>query len=56
MVNEFHEHGKLPSSFSSYFVALIPKVKNPHNLSEFRPISLLGSRYKIISKLLAKIF
>lgn len=34
-------------------MALVPKVKNPHELSEFRPISLLGCLYKIISKLLA---
>lgn len=35
MVNEFFEYGKLPSSFSSYFVALVPKIKNPHKLSEY---------------------
>lgn len=33
-------------------MALVPKIKNPHKLSEYWPISLLGCLYKIISKLL----
>ncbi|GKB66637.1 RNA-directed DNA polymerase, eukaryota, reverse transcriptase zinc-binding domain protein [Tanacetum coccineum] len=33
--------------------ALIPKVPNAKNVSDFRPISLIGSQYKIIGKLLA---
>lgn len=53
MVNEFFVHGKLPLGFSSYFVALIPKINNPQCLSKFRSISFLGSLYKIISKMLA---
>lgn len=35
MVNEFFESGKLPLSFSLYFVALIPKVRNPQSLNEY---------------------
>jgi hypothetical protein len=42
----------LPKSFSSYFVALIPKINSPFSLSDFRPISLLGCLYKIIAKVL----
>lgn len=53
MINDFFASGRLPMSFSSYFVALIPKVKNPQCLNEVRQISLLGCLYKIISKLLA---
>lgn len=53
MVNEFYNYSLLPPRFSSFFVALIPKVADPHCLSEIRPISLLGCMYKIISKLLA---
>jgi len=34
-------------------IALIPKKDNPSNLNEFRPISLVGCVYKILSKILA---
>lgn len=34
----------------AYFVALIPKLKSPRSLKEYRPISLLGSIYKLLSK------
>ncbi|KHN47625.1 hypothetical protein glysoja_036477, partial [Glycine soja] len=36
------------------FIALIPKVSDPQGLSDYRPISLIGCVYKIVSKLLAK--
>jgi hypothetical protein len=50
---EFYSNSKLPSSFSSYFITLIPKVLNPHELKDFHPISLLGSLYKLLAKVLA---
>jgi hypothetical protein len=52
LFDQFHGTAKLPSSFSSYFVALIPKINSPFSLGDFRPISLLGCLYKIIAKVL----
>lgn len=52
-INEFHRNGKLPRGINSSFIALIPKIETAMNLSEYRPISLIGSMYKILSKVLA---
>jgi hypothetical protein len=51
--NQFHGSEVLSRCLLSYFVTLIRKVKCPLSLKEYRPISLLGSLYKIISKVLA---
>jgi hypothetical protein len=52
MFDQFHGIGSLPKSFTSYFVTLIPKINSPFTLGDFRPISLLGCLYKIVSKVL----
>jgi hypothetical protein len=53
MFDQFHGIGSLPKSLLSYFVTLSPKVNSPFGLGDFRPISLLGSLYKLIAKVLA---
>ncbi|GAU26985.1 hypothetical protein TSUD_290350 [Trifolium subterraneum] len=53
------EGGSLTKPFSleeglnSTFIALIPKVDNPQHMNDCRPISLVGSLYKIMAKVLA---
>lgn len=51
---QFHANEVVPKSMLAYFVALIPKVASPISLKVLRPIYLLGSLYKILSKVLAK--
>ena len=50
---EFHRNGRLTRGINNTFIALIPKVFSPQRLNDFRPISLVGSMYKILSKVLA---
>ncbi|GKD78976.1 RNA-directed DNA polymerase, eukaryota [Tanacetum coccineum] len=52
-VEWFFEHGDFAIGCSSSFVALIPKVLDPKVVSDYRPISLIGSLYKVITKILA---
>ena len=43
----------MPSGLNETFICLIPKVKSPQQITEYRPISLCNVSYKIISKVLA---
>ncbi|XP_028108798.1 uncharacterized protein LOC114307598 [Camellia sinensis] len=52
-VMEFHRHGKLTNGITSSFITLIPQKDCPESLADYRPISLIGSLYKILSKVLA---
>ncbi|GLT59681.1 hypothetical protein SLA2020_324880 [Shorea laevis] len=52
-IREFHRNGKLVKGSNASFIVLVPKKTNPQGMNDFRPISLIGSMYKIISKLLA---
>lgn len=51
----FEEHGKLDSSCNSSFISLIPKIKDPLMIGDYRPISLIGCIYKIISLRMKKV-
>ena len=52
-VKDFEVNGKWPRGSNVYFLCLIPKVENPQQFAEFRPISPVGCLYKIISKALS---
>jgi len=52
-ISEFHRNGKLTKGINNTFISLIPKVDSPPKLSDFWPISLVGSMYKILAKLLS---
>ena len=49
----FLNSASLPANLNHTFITLIPKVKNPEFIFEFRPISLCNVLYKIFSKVLA---
>ena len=50
---EFHANGIFPKGSNASFITLVPKVPDPQNLNDFRPISLIGCVYKIVVKLLS---
>ena len=52
-LEEFHEIGYIPKGCNASYIALVPKVKDPCKLDQFRPISLMGAIYKVIAKVLA---
>ena len=49
----FLNHGLTPPKFNDTHIVLIPKVKNPTKVIEYRPISLYNVVYKLASKILA---
>jgi hypothetical protein len=53
---KFHTRGKFEKSLNATFVSLIPKKTGAMDVKDFRPISLVGGIYKIISKVLANRF
>nr|GFA16594.1 RNA-directed DNA polymerase, eukaryota [Tanacetum cinerariifolium] len=53
-VNCFFDKGRFSRGSNSSFIALIPKVMDAKFVTDFRPISLIGSVYKVVTKILAK--
>ena len=49
---EFHVNVAFPKGLNSSFIAIIPKIKDPQYISDFRPISLIECVYKVIAKIL----
>lgn len=54
MFREFHQAGSFVKSLNSTFIVLIPKMEGANDIKQFRPISLVGCIYKLISKVLTK--
>ncbi|GKA04200.1 RNA-directed DNA polymerase, eukaryota [Tanacetum coccineum] len=52
-VSQFFSSCIFPPGCNSSFIALIPKTQKAKVVKDFRPISLIGSVYKIIAKILA---
>nr|GEV09342.1 RNA-directed DNA polymerase, eukaryota [Tanacetum cinerariifolium] len=52
-VRDFFVNGHFPRGCNSSFIALISKIQDAEFVKDFRPISLIGSVYKIIAKILA---
>jgi hypothetical protein len=46
---EVYEHCKFEKSLNATFISLIPKKMNATNIRDFRPISLIGSMYKLLA-------
>ncbi|GKA57898.1 RNA-directed DNA polymerase, eukaryota [Tanacetum coccineum] len=52
-VAHFEATGRLSRGVNPSFITLVPKIKDTIEISDFRPISLIGCVYKVISKVLA---
>ena len=50
----FFEEGKLPAGINITWVSLVPKRKEALHIMDFRPISLIGSIYKVIAKVMSR--
>ncbi|KAL0290050.1 UNVERIFIED_CONTAM: Retrovirus-related Pol polyprotein from type-2 retrotransposable element R2DM, partial [Sesamum radiatum] len=51
-IMDFFTTGKLLKQVNATVLTLIPKVRTPHSVADFRPISCCNVIYKVISKIL----
>ncbi|KAK2636625.1 hypothetical protein Ddye_031417 [Dipteronia dyeriana] len=54
-LKEFHREGTVVSFLNKTFIALISKVTTPKTMKDFHHISLVGSLYKMLAKVLANL-
>lgn len=54
LINDFHMYSSIDWRFNCSFLTLIPKKEDSCTPKDFRPLSLIGSVYKILSKFLAE--
>ena len=52
VVDDSQKFGKVPATFNSTFIALIPKIDLPKSFEDFKPISLCNFCYKIIGNII----
>ncbi|KAK2663156.1 hypothetical protein Ddye_001730 [Dipteronia dyeriana] len=52
-MDKFYQSAEVVKELNQPFIDLIPKCLNPKNVREFQPISLVGSMYKVLNKVLA---
>ena len=52
-VLDFLNNGIMEPDFNYTHIVLIPKIKSPEKITDYKPISLCNVIYKIISKVLA---
>ena len=55
MLQEFHETGKFVRSLNTTFIVMNLKKEGAEDFKDLRPISLVGSLYKLLAKVLANI-
>ena len=53
LFKEFYLHGTFQRSLNSTFLLLIPKKEGAEDIRDFRTITLVGSVYKLLAKVLA---
>ncbi|XP_048615950.1 uncharacterized protein LOC125588571 [Brassica napus] len=53
-IQEVFVKGTLPDDWNFTYLCLLPKIANPENMTDLRPISLCSVLYKAISRILVK--